>query len=108
MASAAVEELFFRGTVLSGLIGHGATGWAALALSGVLFTAGQVILTEGRLPATVLGLSSVVLSVIGGLLVIVEGSVLPAILVHASFAGYYTQVSTGGARSANPPTHARA
>ena len=32
------------------------------------------------------------LSVVGGLLVVIEASVLPAIVVHASFAGYYTNL----------------
>lgn len=88
--SAALEELVFRGVALTGLLACGASGWAALAVAGAVFTAGQVALTETRLQALVLAVSSMVVSVLGGLLVLVEGSVLPAILVHASFAGYYT------------------
>jgi hypothetical protein len=92
--SAALEELVFRGVALTGLLAAGASGWAALAVAGLVFTAGQVALTETRLQALVLTISSVVVSVLGGLLVLVEGSVLPAILVHASFAGYYTSLRT--------------
>ncbi|BCB75558.1 hypothetical protein GCM10022251_28280 [Phytohabitans flavus] len=98
-ASAVVEEFFFRGVFLGGLLATGTPVWAAIAISGAAFTIGQVLLTETALQATVLALSSVVLAVVCGLLVAVEGSVLPAIAVHASFAAYYTQTS---ARRAAP------
>ncbi|MEV4133809.1 CPBP family glutamic-type intramembrane protease [Dactylosporangium sp. NPDC049742] len=91
--SAAVEEFYFRGVFLGGLLASDTPVWAAIAISGATFTVGQVLLTETALQATVLALSSVVLAVVCGLLVIVEGSVLPAIAVHASFAAYYTQTS---------------
>lgn len=103
MTSAAIEEFFFRGVFLTGLLAAGSSVWAAIAVSGVVFTAGQVLLTEQRLQALVLAVSSVVLAVVCGLLVVVEGSVLPAILVHASFAGYYTNSSMrAGASTARP------
>jgi hypothetical protein len=102
MSSAALEEYCFRGVVLTGLVGTGAPAWLAIAVSGTLFTVGQVILTENRLQAFVLAMSSVVLSVVGGLLVIVEGSVLPAIVVHASFAGYYTNLPVNRDASTDP------
>lgn len=94
MSSAAVEEFYFRGIVLIGLLAYGASPWHAIILSGLMFVAGQVVLTERALAAVVLGVSSAVLSVLCGLLVVVTGSVLPAILVHASFAGYYTNLGT--------------
>ncbi|MET7427133.1 CPBP family intramembrane glutamic endopeptidase [Dactylosporangium sp. NPDC005555] len=97
--SAVVEEFFFRGAFLGGLLATGTPVWAAIAISGAVFTLGQVLLTETALQATVLALSSVVLAVVCGLLVVVQGSVLPAIVVHASFAAYYTQTS---ARRAAP------
>jgi hypothetical protein len=95
--SAAVEEFFFRGAFLGGLLATGAPIWAAIAISGAVFTLGQVLLTETALQATVLALSSAVLAVMCGLLVAVEDSVLPAIVVHASFAAYYTQTSASRA-----------
>ena len=95
-ASAAVEEFFFRGVVLMGLLALGAPAWAAIVIAGVLFIVGQLVLTETRAQAVVLGLSSVTISLIGGLLTVVEGSVLPAILIHASFAAYYTNVRRPG------------
>nr|MDT0656837.1 hypothetical protein [Micromonospora sp. DSM 115978] len=93
-ASAGVEEFYFRGVFLGGLLVAGASAWSAIALSGLAFVVGQVLLTEQRLQALVLGLSSVVVSVVGGLLVVVEESVLPAIIVHASFAAFYTSSSS--------------
>ena len=52
-----VEELFFRGVFLVGLLAHGAPVWAAVGLSGAVFVAGQVLLTERALAALVLGYS---------------------------------------------------
>lgn len=90
MSSAAVEETFFRGVLLVGLLAADTPVWLAIAISTVIFTTGQVILTENRLQALVLALSSVVISVVGGLLVVITGSIIPAIVVHAAFAGFYT------------------
>lgn len=101
MASAAVEELFFRGAFLVGLLACGASVPAAVALSGATFVLGQVVLTERRLAGLVLGVASVVLAGLCGLLVAVTGTVLPAILVHSSFAGFYTNLGT------RPPAYAR-
>lgn len=95
MASAGVEELFFRGVFLVGLLAYGAPVPVAVLLSGAVFVLGQVVLTESRLAALVLGVSAVVLSVLCGLLVVVTGSVLPAVIVHASFAGFYTNLGAG-------------
>lgn len=102
MTSAGVEELYFRGAFLVGLLAHGAPVWWAIGIAGAAFTVGQVLLTERGLAALVLGTSSVVLSVLCGLLVVVADSVLPALLVHSSFAGFYTNL--GAAR----PVPARA
>jgi len=92
-ASAAVEEFFFRGVFVIGLVAAGASPWTAIAIAGAIFTLTQALLTETRLAALVLAVSSAVLSVVCGLLVVIEQSVLPAIVVHAAFAGYYTASS---------------
>lgn len=90
MSSAAFEEFFFRGVLCGGMMVAGAEPWAAILWSGLAFTIGQVLLTERPLQAVVLAVSSVVISIVGGLLLIVTGSVIPAIVMHASFAGFYT------------------
>ncbi len=102
-ASAALEEFYFRGVLLFGLLAAGAPAWVAIVLPGVVFTAGQIALTESRVQAAVLGISSVVLSVVCGLLTMVEASVVPAILIHASFAGYYTNLSAYRGEAAVSP-----
>jgi membrane protease YdiL (CAAX protease family) len=105
MISAAVEEFVFRGVLLAGLLAAAAPVWLAIVVSGLIFTAAQVLLTETRLQAFVLAAASVVLSLVCGLLTIVEASVLPALLVHASFAGYYTNTSVQRAAvPAGPPS----
>jgi hypothetical protein len=93
MLSAGVEEFFFRGVVLIGLLQAGAPGWLAITIAGLIFTAGQMLLTESGMQSAVLGLASTVLSLVCGLLVLAEGSVIPALVIHASFAGYYTNMS---------------
>jgi hypothetical protein len=104
MASGGLEEYFFRGVAIAALAGAGMPLWACVVVSGVLFTAGQTSLASGRLAALVLAVSSVVLSIVGGLLTVGEGSALPAMVVHASFAGYYTRSAftsrTGSRREA--------
>jgi|GEM_PF-2757075 len=100
MSSAAAEEFFFRGVVLVGLLSADVAPWIAIGSAGLLFTIGQVVLTENPVQSIVLAISSVVLSIVGGLLVVVTGSVIPAIVVHAAFAGYYTNSTSPSSRSA--------
>ncbi len=104
MVSGGLEEYFFRGVAIAALDAAGLPLWACVAVTGVLFTVGQTILASGPLAALVLAVSSVVLSTVGGLLTICAGSALPAMVVHASFAGYYTRSAftrrTGQTRAA--------
>lgn len=104
MSSAAMEETFFRGVLLVGLLAADVPAWVAIALAGLVFTAGQVVLTENLVQAIVLAISSVVLSIVGGLLVVVTGGVIPALVVHAAFAGYYTN---SGSRPSQPVAGSR-
>lgn len=110
-ASAAVEEFFFRGVLCGGLLLAGAPAWTAIAVAGAAFTLAQVLLTERALQALVLAVSSAVLSVVGGLLLVVTGSVLPAIVTHAAFAAFYAGGSGSSAssagRGARPATSTR-
>ena len=54
---------------------------------------GQVVVTDNRIAAIVIGFSSIVISVFGTLLVIVYSSLIPALIVHMSFAGFYSSAS---------------
>lgn len=98
-ASAAVEEFFFRGVLCGGLLLTGVPPWIAIAVAGAAFTVTQALLTENGLQALILTLSSVLLSVVGGLLLVVTGSVVPAIVTHAAFAAFYA----GGSGSPTSP-----
>ena len=51
---------------------------------------GQIVITDNRIAAIVIGFSSIVISVFGTLLIIVYGNVIPALIVHMSFAGFYS------------------
>ena len=99
MASAGLEEYFFRGVALAALAGAGLPLWACVVVAGGLFTTGQTMLASGPLAALVLAVSSVVLSLVGGALTICLGSALPAMVVHASFAGYYTRSAFARSRA---------
>ncbi|MCP9210391.1 CPBP family glutamic-type intramembrane protease [Streptomyces sp. NEAU-Y11] len=102
--AALVEELVFRGAVLLGI---GATGGGflfAATFSTVLFAVGQVVLVSTWVQAYVLGMSSLVLGTTGSLLTAATGSVLPALVLHMSFAGFYTNLSaTSRARASSAP-----
>lgn len=91
MLSACVEELFFRGALLGALINTGVISFpVSLAIVTILFLYGQVILTDTKIQAFVLSIASIVISVIGGLLFVYCKSIIPSIIMHASFAGFYS------------------
>ncbi|WP_371493733.1 CPBP family intramembrane metalloprotease [Kitasatospora sp. NBC_00374] len=99
-AAALFEEVLFRGAVLMGLAALGSGPLLALAVSTCLFAAGQVALVSTRVQAYVLGTSSLTLGVVGGLLTVATGGVLPALVLHMSFAGFYTNLSAASAPGA--------
>lgn len=108
-AAAVVEELVFRGAVFLGLGASGAGFALACAVSTAIFAIGQIVLVSTPVQAYVMGTSSLTLGLVGCLLVAGTGSILPAVVLHASFAGFYTTVGTGsagagsGVRAAGPP-----
>ncbi|MFJ7962459.1 type II CAAX prenyl endopeptidase Rce1 family protein [Streptomyces sp. NPDC096324] len=103
-AAALVEELVFRGAVLLG-IGHGGGGFVfAMTFGTILFAVGQVALVSTWVQAYVLGTASLSLGVMGCLLVAATGSILPAVALHMSFAGFYTNLSVASsARTSSAP-----
>lgn len=91
MVSATVEELFFRGALLTALMSSQTLSFTgALIIVTLLFLYGQVILTETKIQAVVLTIASIVISVVGGLLFVYCKSIIPPIVMHASFAGFYS------------------
>jgi len=99
-----IEELFFRGVLLRIL-----TEWrmmpalVAVAITGVLFCLQQLVQVRTAFQAMITGCGCVAISLVGGLLVVVTGSVVPALLSHASFVVFFMAKgadSTGAARRA--------
>lgn len=85
----AVEELFFRGVLLTALLERGVGPWSAVALAGALFLLQQLLQVRTRFQAAVIGAGCVAISAVGGLLVLASGSVLPAIVCHVAFVVFF-------------------
>jgi membrane protease YdiL (CAAX protease family) len=86
----AVEEAFFRGVVLGiSTTILSVSPIIAMAIAGGLFCLGQLLQVQTLFQAMVIASSSVAISVIGGLLVLARGSVVPAMLCHASFVIFF-------------------
>ena len=93
MLGALIEETFFRGVVYAAITATGGSMWLAFATTAILFTVGQVIFCDNVVAAVVIGFGSLVISTFGTILVGTYGNVVPALVVHISFAGYYSGVS---------------
>lgn len=96
--AAMVEELVFRGAIFIGLMHTGATFIVACSVSTSLFVLGQIALVSTKTQAVVMGLSSMNLGIVGCLLVAGTGSIIPAVILHMSFAGFYTNMSVRSSR----------
>jgi hypothetical protein len=93
-----VEELFYRGVVLRILLDRFMVApLGAVAIAGALFCLEQLIQVRTAFQALVIGCGCVAISTVGGLLVVLTGSVVPAVLCHASFVLFF--MSRGGATS---------
>ncbi len=90
--SACCEEFFFRGALFSALMSTNISIWSAMFIVSALFVYNQIILTNTKTQAYVLGSSSMIISVIGCLLVGLTGSVIPSMIIHASFACFYSNL----------------
>jgi membrane protease YdiL (CAAX protease family) len=85
-----VEEFVFRGVLLCILTERLAVGvFAAVAITTVLFCLQQLMQVRTVFQAMVMTCSCVAISVVGGLLVALTGSVIPALLAHASFVIFF-------------------
>lgn len=89
-AGGVIEEFFFRGVLLQLLIPRlPAFPMVSVAVSGVLFCLQQLLQVQTVFQAMVIGCSCVAISAVGGLLVVLTGSVVPALLSHASFVLFF-------------------
>jgi membrane protease YdiL (CAAX protease family) len=86
----AVEELFFRGILLGILtMRFSVAPLMAVAIVGALFCLEQLIQVRTWFQAMVIGSGCVAISLVGGLLVLARGNVVPAVLCHASFVIFF-------------------
>lgn len=93
LLSASLEEIFFRGALLTGLLTAGMGTPKAIALVTIAFVLNQVLLADTWPQRLVLGYSSIAISLVGSIAYLASGSIIPSILMHASFAGFYTSGS---------------
>jgi len=85
-----VEEVFFRGVLLRILTDKLLVApLAAVAITGALFCVQQLIQIRTAFQAMVICCSCVAISFVGGLLVVLTGSLVPAVLSHASFVVFF-------------------
>jgi len=92
--AALVEECVFRGALFNGLGARGASFLLAMGLSTAVFAVGQIVLVSTWTQAFVMGVSSCTLGLVGSLVVAATGSIVPALVLHTTFAGFYTGMGT--------------
>jgi membrane protease YdiL (CAAX protease family) len=94
----AVEEVVFRGVLLRILTDRlAAPPLAAIAIAGGLFCVQQWIQVRTPFQAMVIGGGCIAISLVGGLLVALTGSMVPAVLCHASFVIFFMPGGTASA-----------
>lgn len=90
--SALCEEFFFRGVLMPILLNKlHVLPWIALSLVTCLFILGQLLQVRTIPQAVVICCGSLAISLVGGLLVVHTGSVVPACLCHTSFVVFFME-----------------
>lgn len=85
------EEIIFRGVFMIVTINqYHIAAWIAIILSVMLFLYHQIIQLDTPTQKCIIGSASVIISVVGALMVVHTGSILPAVLAHTSFVIFYT------------------
>lgn len=104
-----VEEIFFRGVLLLILMDKLMVApLLAVMITGTLFCLQQLLQVRTRFQAMVIGSGCVAISLVGGLLVVFTGSVVPAVLCHASFVIFFMTQGSGVSAGLSPGTEAAA
>jgi hypothetical protein len=94
-----VEELFYRGVMQRILTERFlVNSLVAITIAGLFFYFEQLIQLQTVFQAVVIGCSCVAISTVGGILVVLTGSVVPAVFAHASFVLFF--MTQGGEASA--------
>jgi membrane protease YdiL (CAAX protease family) len=90
LGGAFVEEFFFRGALLAVFVQKmSIPPYLSLLIITICFLFEQLSFLETSVQKTVIGIASVIISVLGGVLVFYTGSLLPAMVAHASFVMFY-------------------
>ena len=98
-----VEEIFFRGVLLHVLTNKLLVNpLVAVAISGTLFCLQQLVQVRTAFQAMIIGSGCAAISIVGGLLVVTTGSVVAAVLCHASFVIFFMTQGSKAAASSNP------
>jgi membrane protease YdiL (CAAX protease family) len=92
--SAFLEEFFFRGVLLLILVKKlpaavSLPPWIALLLVTILFWIEQTVQLRTKTQVVIISCSCFAISLVGGLLVLYTGSIIPAGLSHASFVIFF-------------------
>lgn len=86
------EEFFFRGVLLTVLIEHFSVSTIlAIILVTLAFLIQQLLQLRSFGHMCIIGISCVIISLVGSLLFLGTGTILPAALCHAAFAIFYVQ-----------------
>ncbi len=91
--SASFEEFFFRGALFFALLEIGLSFWLATAIVTLAFVVNQVVLVDDWVQGLVIGLGSVSISLIGCLMVGITHSVVPSMMMHAAYAGFFVNMN---------------
>lgn len=85
-----MEEIFFRGVLLLILIRVlSVSSWLSIGFITLVFLIEQWIQLRTSVQRFMIGFGSFSISFIGGLLVLISGSIVPSILSHVSFVIFY-------------------
>lgn len=85
------EEIIFRGVFMIVAINqYHMAAWIAIVLSVILFLYHQIIQLDTPTQMCIIGSASLIISIIGALMVVYTGSILPAVIAHTSFVIFYT------------------
>jgi membrane protease YdiL (CAAX protease family) len=88
--AAVVEETFFRGVLLRVITDRLLLSpWVAMVRTGDLFIFQQLLQVRTGFQALVIGCGCAAISLVGGSLVVLTGSVVPAIIAHGSFVLFF-------------------
>ena len=90
IGGAFVEEFFFRGSLLMIFIQKmSIPPYISLLVITALFAYEQLLFLKTSVQKIIIGSASVGISLMGGLLILYTGSLLPAMIAHASFVMFY-------------------